>query len=264
MPDEILFETGEDGIGVLTINRPAARNALNFAAQESFADAVERAAALDNLRALIVTGAGKQSFASGGDMKELQHYPDESGARKLKGVMTLALDRLERLPAPVIGAVNGDAVGGGCEILSACDLRIAGEWTSFRYAQIQVGLTTGWGGTARLVRLLGQSRAMALLLTGNPFSAQEALQMGLVHRLVPQEASVLAAARKWAEELSMLPRNALAAVKDLVRQSAAGQPEAAARVELEQFLRLWPQADHLEAMQAFAEKRAPRFNQHAG
>lgn len=257
--DEILYEaTG--GIGVLTINRPEARNALNWEAQEDFAAVVEEAAHDPSLRVLIITAAGDQAFASGGDLKELNNHPETAAGERLNRVMSGALARLTELPVPVIAAVNGDAVGGGCEIMTACDLRMAAAGTRFRFAQVQVALTTGWGGTARFVRLIGQSRALELLLTGRSFDAQEAVEIGFVHRLVPQSANVLASARAWADLLVGLPRASLAATKQLVQASGRLSLPEVYQLESRLFAGLWAQDDHLEALAAFAEKREPQFN----
>jgi enoyl-CoA hydratase len=250
-----------DETAVLTINRPAARNALNWAAQQQFADAVAMAAADSALRALVITAAGDKSFASGGDMKELINYPSREDGIRVNEIMGGALARLTRLPLLVIAAVNGDAVGGGCEIMTACDLRLAAEDARFRFAQVQVGLTTGWGGTARLVHLLGAARALELILTGRYFEAAEARSMGFVQRLIQRD-QVLDAALAWAGELRALPRGALASLKRLAWAAADLSLEESYRLEKQGFAELWPAADHLEAMAAFKEKRRPRFDGH--
>jgi enoyl-CoA hydratase len=248
-----------DGIGELMINRPEARNSLNFAAQAEFAERVAALATASDLRALIVTGSGDKAFVSGGDLRELAEGQTHELGESLHRVMTGALDALTRLPVPVIAAVNGDAVGGGCEILTACDLRLGADHARLRFAQVAVGLTTGWGGTARLVRLVGQSQAMALLLRPRPMTAEEALRTGLLHHVVPAGLSVREEALRWASELAALPRDALAAAKYLVHAAAAESPEVVAELERRLFLALWAKPDHLEAIRAFLEKRPPRF-----
>lgn len=250
------------GIGLLRVNRPAARNALTWSAQEAFAAAVEAAHAAERqsgLRVLIVTGAG-EAFVSGGDLKELAAHPEAAAGERLNRVMSAALAGLVALPCPVIAAVNGDAIGGGCEILTACDLRLAAPQARFAFRQVQNGLTTGWGGAGRLVALIGQSRAMELLLTGRAFDAAEAQALGLIHRIAPAGQPALDAAYAWADELLRLPRRALAATKALVH--AAGHLPLADtnRLEAQLFINLWPSPDHIEAMAAFAEKRVPVFN----
>lgn len=259
MSTEIIL-TIEDQIATLTVNRPAARNALNWAAQEQFAAAITAVAQQTAVRLLIITGVGQQGFVAGGDIKELVHHVRPEDGARLNRIMSQALQQLGQLPFPVMAAINGDAFGGGCEILSACDLRIARSEARFCLAQVKNGLTTGWGGAARLVALVGQSRAMELLLTGRVFTAVEAQQIGLVHRLVGPEQVWQTAVAEWANELVQLPASALAALKQLVR--AASEQPAAPLAELEKalFVQQWVHADHVEAMAAFIEKRPPQFN----
>jgi enoyl-CoA hydratase len=246
-----------EGIGVLRVNRPEARNALNWQAQDRFAALIQEAAADRDLRALILTGAGEQAFVAGGDLKELANHPEPEAGERLNRTMSAALAQMMALPLPVIAAINGDALGGGCEIITACDLRIVGAQARLGFVQIRNALTTGWGGGGRLVRLVGQSRAMELLLTGRLLTASEAQAIGLVHRVVPAGEDVLDAAFAWARQLLLLPREALAALKSLVQ--TAGQEDVDA-YEAELFVKLWSRPDHLEALRAFVEKRRPVFN----
>ncbi len=262
MSRSIEFDIDANGIALLRVNRPAARNALTWSAQEGFAQAVAAAARATTARALIVTGTG-EAFVSGGDLKELAAHPEASAGERLNRVMSAALDGLIALPFPVIAAVNGDAIGGGCEILTACDLRLAAPQARFAFRQVHNGLTTGWGGGGRLVELIGQSRAMELLLTGRAIDAAEAQALGLLHRVVAPEEDVLAAAQAWAAELVRLPRRALAALKALVHAAAHLPPADTARLEAQLFINLWPSPDHLEAVAAFAQKRPPVFNREA-
>ncbi|MFQ5398748.1 MAG: enoyl-CoA hydratase/isomerase family protein [Anaerolineae bacterium] len=259
MSDGIEFQIDDD-IALLRVNRPQARNALNWAAQEAFAAAVTELGRDRRVRVLIITGAGDRAFVSGGDLKELSRRPETAAGERLNRVMSAALARLTALPLPVIAAVNGDAYGGGCEILTACDLRLAAAHARFSFAQVRNGLTTGWGGTGRLVRLIGHSRAMDFLLTSRPFEAQEALRLGFVHRVVLAGEDVLAAAYGLARKLCALPRQALAATKQLTYAASALPPDEVGRLETELFTRLWQDPDHLEAMRAFVEKREPVFN----
>lgn len=256
----ILFDMDAQGIATLRVNRPAARNALNWEAQERFAAAVTAVAAAPAARALIITGSGDRSFVSGGDLKELSAHPETAAGERLNRVMGEALAQLTALPVPVIAAVNGDAFGGGCEIVTACDLRLARATARFSFAQVKVGLTTGWGGAGRLVRLLGQSHALELLLTARLFDAAEAQRLGLIHRLVGADEDVVAAARAWAAQLVALPRQALAAMKALVYAAGHLPLPKVQQVETQLFRDLWATPDHLEALAAFAEKRRPVFN----
>ncbi len=262
MSRSIEFDIDANGIALLRVNRPAARNALTWSAQEGFAQAVATVARSAEARALIVTGTGA-AFVSGGDLKELAGHPEAAAGERLNRTMSAALDGLSALPLPVIAAVNGDAIGGGCEILTACDLRLAAPQARFAFRQINNGLTTGWGGGRRLVELIGQSRAMELLLTGRAIDAAEAQALGLLHRVIAPGEDVLAVAHTWAAELVHLPRHALAALKTLVHAAAHLSPTDTARLEAQLFINLWPSPDHLEAMTAFAQKRPPVFNRDA-
>lgn len=257
MTNTILYEEN-NGVGVLRVNRPEARNALNWEAQQGFVRAVTAAAESRSLRVLIITGTGP-TFVAGGDLKELAGEMTPEAGVRLNRIMSEALEQLAKLPLPVLAAVNGDAAGGGCEIIAACDLRLAAEDAQLRWVQVRMGLTTGWGGTARLVRLIGASRAMALLLTGESISAAEAYRIGFVQRLVPAGEPVLPVAVAWAQRLAALPRDALAATKELVRL-AARSTEAAASAEPELFAALWGGPNHREAVAAFLEKRSPHFD----
>jgi enoyl-CoA hydratase len=252
-----LVESG--GVATLRVNRPLARNALNWAAQEQFATAVAQVAVSPQVRVLIITGAGEKAFVAGGDLKELSEHPEVAAAERLNRVMRDALLQVTQLPIPVIAAVNGDAFGGGCEILTACDLRIASSRARFCFAQARNGLTTGWGGAARLVRLLGQSRALELLLTARVFDAHEALEMGLVQRVVADDGVWDTAVTGWAQELMQLPQSALAALKQLTYAAAEQSIAQANALETALFLQQWVHPDHGEAVAAFVQKRPAQF-----
>ena len=263
MSSAILFTT-RNNIATLTVNRPSVRNALNWQAQQEFAATVAAVAADPSLRALIITGAGDQAFVAGGDLRELAVKPVRATGVRLHQTMTAALARLTRLPIPVIGAINGQAVGGGCEILTACDLRIAAPHAELIFGQIRVGLSTGWGGGYRLVHLLGRSVALELLLTGRTLTATEAQTIGLVHRLSCPDADLLTAAQAWAEELTALPAAALAGIKQMAMGVSQLTPTEAHQQEREIFLNLFSAPDNQEALAAFLEGRKPHFNQTGG
>ncbi len=259
--DIIQFHIDHQGIAVLQVNRPQARNALNWSAQQRFADLITAVTLDSTIRVLIITGSGNRAFVSGGDLKELIKHPERAAGERLNRVMSAALSSLTDLPIPVIAAINGDALGGGCEIVTACDLRIAARKARFSFAHVPNGLITGWGGTGRLIRLVGQSRAMELLLTARLFSAEEARRIGLVHRVVSDQNDVLESAIVWANDLIALPRKALAAAKALVYAAGNMSLIELNEFEAEQFVELWETSDHKEAVTAFQKKRLPIFNQ---
>lgn len=262
MPNPIEFTT-HNNIGLLRVNRPGARNALNWQAQETFAQTIHTLhhTPTNPLRALIITGTGHRAFVSGGDLKELAQDTTAPAGQKLSTHMPQALQQLSQLPYPTIAAINGDAYGGGCEILTACDLRIAAAHSHLGFVQVKNSLTTGWGGTARLVRLIGQSRAMELLLSGRVITATEAHQIGLIHRIVPAGQDLLTAAHHWANQLITLPHNALAALKTLIHASSTLPLHQAYQLETIHFRQIYGSPNHREALTAFTQKRPPIFNQ---
>ena len=260
MTDPIAYEITENSIAILRVTRPQARNALNWAAQEAFATAVTRTAQNKAIRILIITGTGDKAFVAGGDLKELANHPEAAAGERLNRVMGRALAELTELPIPVIAAVNGDAFGGGCEILTACDLRLCAAHARFSFAQVKNALTTGWGGSGRLIPLIGQSQAIELLLTARLFDAEEAKRLGLIHRIVPADEDALAAAIAWAEELLPLPKRALASAKALTHAAIRLPLPEIYDAETNLFVKLWSHPDHIEALNAFVEKRKPIFN----
>ncbi len=251
----------QNNIAILRVNRPEARNALNWATQERFSELITAVSADNTLRALIITGTGDKAFAAGADLKQLIHHPEAAAGRRLSLIMQTALQQMTALPIPTIAAVNGDALGGGCEIVTACDLRIAAPHARFGFVQVRNALPSGWGGTHRLVQLIGQSRAMEMLLTSRLLSAKEARVIGLVHHITPTGEDVLEAAMKWAEKVTFWSGGALTAVKSLVQTAVTHSAVETNAIETELFTNLWPQPDHLEAVAAFVEKRPPKFNQ---
>mgnify|MGYP002396252284 CR=1 FL=1 len=204
MTDRLLNERTESGIAVLTINRPHARNALNIATMRAFADVVEALQNDDDLRAVIVTGAGTDSFCSGGDLHELSQHTTEEQARAFITLMGNALNRLETLPVPVFGAINGYALGGGSEVALACDLRIADEHARMGFVHVRLAVTPGWGAGQRLMRLVGYSRAMQMLLRGRIMHAPELEALGLVNKVVPS-GEALRHALYTAEHVAAMP-----------------------------------------------------------
>ncbi len=262
MQSPIDFTVDKNGIGVLCVNRPEVRNALNWSAQTQIANIAARLSSgqLPAVRVLIISGAGNRAFISGGDLKELVEDVTPNTSERLNETMAVALEQLTELPIPVIAAVNGDAFGGGCEIVTACDLVIAAESARFCFAHAKNGVTTAWGGAQRLVLLVGLGRALELLLTACVLTAEEAEALGLVQRVVPTGKSVLTAAKALALQLVALPSGALAGLKQLTRFAAGNGPESTALLEMELFSQLCGSPDHLEALAAFNEKRAPQFN----
>ncbi|MEM7800710.1 MAG: enoyl-CoA hydratase/isomerase family protein [Chloroflexota bacterium] len=263
----ILYEESEN-IGILTVNRLEARNALNWEAQTQFAQQVRELRGRSRpLSALIIAGAGEKAFVAGGDLNELAAIPEPETGVKLRETMLQALNELEALPTVVIGAVSGHAAGGGIELLAACDLRLASTDAKFHFAQVKMGLTSGWGGVERLVKIIGQSQTLYLMLGGRSISAAEAYHVGLVHELVDlsrhkENTHIKEIALEWARSLSALPNDAQRSLKALIHFAGQGHPQAEVQaLEASHFLNLFGRGNNKEALSAFTERRPPKFNQ---
>ena len=246
-----------DGIATVTVNRPDKLNALNSAVLDSLRQTFERLRDDASVRAVILTGAGEKAFVAGADIAELAALgPEQARAHSEKGQ---ALTRLiETLGKPVVAAINGFALGGGCELALCCTVRIAAEGARLGTPEVKLGLICGYGGTQRLPRLVGRGRALELLLTGDPVDAAEALRIGLVNRVVKKEAlldEARATARKMASAGPLAVRRSLAAVDaGLDRTLDEGLREEAAR-----FGECFGTRDMKEGTSAFLEKRPPKF-----
>jgi enoyl-CoA hydratase len=252
----LLFDV-RDGIAIVTINRPDKLNALNDAVIADLDRAVERIESEDAIAGVILTGAGSKAFVAGADIGELAQQKQMSGkARAMRGQAVFR--RLERCGKPVVAAVNGFALGGGCELAMACHLRVASESARFGQPEVKLGIGPGYGGTVRLPRLVGKGRALDLLLTARMVGAEEALQMGLVNRVVPAD--------KLMAEAESLLRTILAngplAVRLCIEAVDAGLEmslEEALLLEANHFGLLASTDDMREGMGAFLEKRTASF-----
>jgi len=244
----LLYAT-RDSMATITVNRPSVRNALNAATVQELAAAFDHAKADPGVRVVILTGAGEKAFAAGADITEIAGLDEISGAEFSRRGQAV-FDSIDSLGKPVIAAVNGYALGGGCELAMACTLRIASENAVFGQPEVKLGLIPGYGGTKRLPRLIGRSRALQLLLTGDTVPAYDALRLGLVDVVVPQE-SLMSKAEDLAQQIAA---NAPLAVKLCIEAvSKAGVSEA------ELFGEACATEDMKEGAKAFLEKRAPQF-----
>lgn len=260
MTDGVLFEVTAENIAVVTFNRPQARNALDLTAMRRFSAVVDEMAARcvpaegDAIRAVILTGAGRDAFCSGGDLLDLRERATEADAREFTGIMGGALARLEQLPVPVIAAVNGYALGGGSEIASACDLRIVDEAAQMGFIHIRMALIPGWGAGQRLLRMVGYSRALAILLEGRPMGADELLSYGLAHQ-VAARGQAFDAALTFAQKITRHPAATVSAIKRMLWAGLTQPYEDALATEHELFPPLWADEPHLAAVEAFLNRR---------
>jgi enoyl-CoA hydratase/carnithine racemase len=245
-------------IAYVTVNRPKVLNALNTPTWTDLQAAFEEARADTSVHGVILTGAGDKAFIAGADISELAHvdaYEAEESSRFGQGV----LDLIENLGKPVIAAINGFALGGGCETAMACTIRIAVEHAKFGQPEVKLGLLPGGGGTQRLPRLVGKGRALQLILTGETISAQEAYRIGLVNEVVPA-ASLIARAETILKQISA---NAPIAVKFSLEAANKGMDTSQAEgfaLEASYFGICAATEDKKEGTSAFLEKRAPQFH----
>lgn len=252
---DILVEV-EGPVAVVTLNRPKVLNALRVALLAELSSALDRLQADPNVRAIILTGAGEKAFAAGADIGELNALGSaSSGANQAR--MGQALTRkIERLSKPLIMAINGYALGGGCEIAMAGDIRIASETAKFGQPEVNLGLIPGYGGSQRATRLTGKGMAMLLCLTGETIDAREALRIGLVERVVPAD-RLLDEAKAIASAIASKAPLAIAACKRAIDNGAHLSIDDALELEALEFGALVDTEDIKEGTGAFLEKRKP-------
>lgn len=256
--ETLRYDVGE-GVATITLNRPDAANAINMTLGRELMLAVTRANADPNVRALLLTATGKM-FSGGGDLASFATYGDDLGRalRELTGYLHLAVARLLRARVPVVVAVNGVAAGGGMSLALAGDVVLAAESARFTMAYTRIGLVPDGGSSFVLARLVGLRRAQELIFTNRVLSAQEALDWGLITRIVP-DAELEVEARALATSLAQGPTHAFANAKRLLISAANESPEAQMELESEAIARAAETADGREGMAAFLEKRAPRY-----
>ncbi|MDH3472155.1 MAG: enoyl-CoA hydratase [Rhodospirillales bacterium] len=250
--ENILLET-RDGVGVITLNRPQALNALCAALIDELADALDRLEADDSIGCIVVTGSEK-AFAAGADIKEMQNKTFMEAYQQ--DFITEGWERLSAMRKPVIAAVAGYALGGGCEIAMMCDMIIAADNAKFGQPEITLGTIPGSGGTQRLTRFVGKSKAMDLCLTGRMMDADEAERAGLVARVVPA-AELMEEALKTASKIAALSRPIVLMAKEAVNRAYETTLAEGIRFERRLFHSTFGTEDQKEGMAAFAEKRAP-------
>jgi enoyl-CoA hydratase len=257
MPYSTLLFDLADGIAQVTINRPDKLNALNATVIAELAEVAARVETDPAVRGVILTGAGPKAFVAGADISELASQgPMDGKARALVGQQMMR--RFERCGKPVIAAVNGFALGGGCELAMACHLRVASENAKFGQPEVKLGLGPGYGGTVRLPRLVGKGRALELLLTGAVIDAQEALRIGLVNRVVPAD-RLLDETRQLLQTILEQAPLAVRLVLEAVDTGLDLTVDEALLLEANHFGLLSATADMREGTAAFLEKRKARF-----
>lgn len=253
----IKYEKGNNGIGVLSINRPKALNALNWDTLKDLGNFVENDLPKEELRVLIITGEGDKAFVAGADIAQMSQM-SASDFREYVDYAHKTFDLIENSPHPSIAAVNGYALGGGCELALACDIRIASEKAKLGFPEVKLGIFPGWGGSQRTTRIMGNAKAKELIFTGEMISAEEALRMGLVERVVPHDV-VMKEAKDLAESIAQRAPLAVSAAKKAINTGSEMDLDKALELEKELIISCFDTDDRAEGMKAFLEKRDPDF-----
>ncbi len=252
----IIFSV-ENGVALLTINRPKALNALNQATVAEMSACVDEVAVNPDVKVLVITGSGEKSFVAGADIVEMATKNPIEG-RVWGQFGQDVFTKIENLPQPVIAAINGFALGGGCELSCACDFRYAAENAKFGQPEVGLGITPGFGGTQRLTRVVGRGYAKELIYTGGMIDAQEAHRIGLVNKVVPQS-ELMATVMKTAKKIASNATVAVQLSKAAINRGINCDVVTGIAYEAEVFGLCFATADQKEGMAAFCEKRKPAF-----
>jgi enoyl-CoA hydratase len=244
----------EGNVGIVTLNRPKVLNALNHELMDELVNALEAFEKDDNVRAIVLTGS-ERAFAAGADIKEMS---EESAISILLKNRFATWDKIRTMKKPIIAAVSGFALGGGCELAMNCDIIIASESAQFGQPEINLGVIPGAGGTQRLTRVVGKYKAMEMILTGRPITAHEALAFGLVNKVVPVEL-FLEEAKAMAKEIAKKSPIAVRLAKEAVLKTFDMSISEGLEFERKNFYMLFASEDQKEGMKAFLEKRQASF-----
>ena len=247
----------ENGIATITINRPKALNALNLDTVTELKDAIEKIAVDKAVKVVVITGAGEKSFVAGADIKEMATKTPAEG-REWGQFGQNVFTEIENMPQPVIAAINGFCLGGGCELSCACDIRYASENAKFGQPEVGLGITPGFGGTQRLTRVGGRGQAKELIYTGGMIGAEDAKAIGLVNKVVPQE-ELMPAVLKLAGKIAKNAPVAVQLSKAAINRGINCDVVTGIAYEAEVFGLCFSTNDQKEGMAAFVEKRKPTF-----
>ena len=250
-----------DQIAWITINRPEALNAMNPIVISELEEAINSCIEETSVGAIILTGSGDKSFVAGADIKTMQTMGPDEALRFGKAGQELTVT-IENSPKPVIAAVNGFALGGGCEISLACHIRVASETATFGQPEVLLGILPGWGGTQRLPRLVGLGIANELITTGRMVSASEAKLIGLVNHVVPPN-ELMNKCKEIAAQILKNGPNAIAKSLACIREGIGKSMEEGLKIEVDQFSKLFGTEEANEGLRAFVEKRKPKFRGNA-
>lgn len=255
--NEILFEV-KDRVGIITINRPDIMNAMTYAMRDEMLEAVISIKDDPGVGAVILTGCGDKAFMSGADINELDTSTPVLERKEIMMRAHRLCRAMETMGKPVIAAINGVALGGGCELALACTMRVAADNASFGQPEIKLGMIPGYGGTQRLPRLVGRGRAQELLLFGDMIDAQEAFRIGLVNKVVPLS-ELMPRALSMAKKLTRRPMLAVKYALEAVDRGLDMTIDQALELEADYVVRVFSTDDAYEGLKAFIEKRKPNF-----
>ncbi len=256
---EFVIVERKDNVAVVTINRPKQLNALNTAVYEDLDRAFEEVAAMEGVYAVVLTGAGEKSFVAGADIAEMKDL-DVKGGKHFGNNGNNICRKIENFKYPVIAAVNGYCLGGGCELAMCCDIRIASENARFAQPEVGLGITPGCGGTQRLARLVGPAIAKEMIYTCRQVKAPEALAIGLVNKVVPLE-NLMEEALAMAAAIAKNAPIAVSLCKELINTGAQCDLDTALKMEANAFAQCFATEDQKEAMTAFVNKsKVDHFN----
>ncbi|GGX92047.1 short-chain-enoyl-CoA hydratase [Litchfieldella qijiaojingensis] len=257
MSDKLIETRGSAGVMRLTLNRPKALNALNTGLLVELDAVLAELEGRSDLRAVLITGAGEKSFVAGADIAEMRDKTPEQ-ARQFASQALATFKRLERLPVPVVALVNGFCLGGGCELALACDWAVASDNAVFGQPEVGLGVIPGFGGTQRLPRRVGPAMALDLITTGRKIDANEALRIGLVNRVVPQN-ELESVAEELTQQLAGNGPNAVRAAKQAIHYGQNQDLDSALALETSLFALGFAGDEQCEGMSAFLEKRKANF-----
>lgn len=247
----------QDGTLIITINRPDKLNALNKDVIEELGKVLNDVYSNEEIKSAILTGAGEKSFVAGADITEFTSLDANGGSALAKKGQDNVFDKIENSPKPIVAAINGFALGGGCELAMSCHFRLASENAKFGQPEVNLGLIPGYGGTQRLTQLIGKGKAMELMMTADMIGAEEAKALGLVNYVVPQ-AELLGKAKEIMQKIQTKAPLAIAKVISCVNEAAKGSPDGFAN-EVKRFGECFATSDMVEGTTAFMEKRKAAF-----
>ncbi|MDI3310731.1 MAG: short-chain-enoyl-CoA hydratase [Thermoanaerobacterium sp.] len=247
----------DDGVAIITINRPKSLNALNYETLKELDSALDKAEDDKDVKVVIITGSGEKAFVAGADIAEMRNMTPLE-AKKFSEYGQSVFRKIETLSKPVIAAVNGFALGGGCELSMACDIRIASKNAKFGQPEVGLGIIPGFSGTQRLPRIIGTSKAKELIFTGEMINSDEAYRIGLISKIV-ELSDLIEESKKLAKTMMSKSQIAISLAKEAINKGMETDLDTGNAIEAEKFSLCFTTDDQKEGMNAFLEKRAPRF-----